>query len=156
MDPEYLKMLHGLPLFAEFTEPELEGALDLVDKVQYPAGECIVKQDEKGDCMFVLIEGKARVVHRRDGKEIELAILKHGDFFGELALVDSGPRSADVEALTDCALLRIEHGALRAIAGVYPNAAFKLLIAVGRAMVIRMRKGNQKYIDSLLTGEHQQ
>ena len=66
--------------------------------------------------------------------------------------MDSGPRSADVEALTPCSLLRIEHGALRAIAGVYPNAAFKLLIAVGRAMVQRMRRGNQKYIDSLLAG----
>jgi len=154
MNPETFKMLHSLPLFAEFTEAELEGALDLIDKVQFPTGQCIVRQDEKGDCMFVLVEGSARVVHRRDGREIELAVLKPGDFFGELALVDSGPRSADVETLTPCSLLRIEHGALRAIAGVYPNAAFKLLIAVGRALVQRMRKGNQKYIDSLLTGSN--
>jgi CRP-like cAMP-binding protein len=156
MNPEYLKMLQGLPLFAEFTEVELEGALDLIDTVKFPPGECVVKQDEKGDCMYVVVEGSARVVHRRDGKEFELAVLKVGDFFGELALVDSGPRSADVETLTDCTMLRIEHGALRAIAGVYPNAAFKLLIAVGRALVQRMRRGNQKYIDSLLTGtEHE-
>jgi CRP-like cAMP-binding protein len=152
MDPEILETLHALPIFAEFTEGELEGTIDLIDKVQFPAGECIVRQDEKGDCMYVLVEGSARVVHRREGREIELAILKTGDFFGELALVDSGPRSADVETLTPCSLLRIEHGALRAIAGVYPNAAFKLLIAVGRAMVMRMRRGNQKYIDSYLTG----
>ena len=115
-------------------------------------GECIVKQDEKGDCMYVLVEGSARVVHRRNGKDFELAVLKVGDFFGELALVDSGPRSADVETLTTCTMLRIEQGALRAIAGVYPNAAFKLLIALGRALVQRMRRGNQKYIDSLLMG----
>ena len=152
MNPEYLKVLQGLPLFAEFTDAEIEGALDLIDTVQYPAGECIVKQDETGDCMYVLVEGTARVVHRRDGKEFELAVLKKGDFFGELALVDALPRSADVETLTPCTLLRIEHGALRAIAGVYPKAAFKLLIAVGRAMVQRMRRGNQKYIDSLLAG----
>jgi len=153
MSPEHLKMLHALPLFSEFTGAELEGTIDLIDEVTYPAGQCIVKQDEKGDCMFVLVEGSARVVHRREGREIELAVLKVGDFFGELALVDSGPRSADVEAMTPCTLLRIEHGALRAIAGVYPNAAFKLLIAVGRALVQRMRRGNQKYIDSLLTGK---
>jgi CRP-like cAMP-binding protein len=152
MNPEYLKMLQGLPLFSEFTEQEIEGAVDLIDKVQFQPGECIVKQDEHGDCMYVLVEGNARVVHRRGGKEFELAVLKTGDFFGELALVDSGPRSADVETLTTCTLLRIEHGALRAIAGVYPGAAFKLLIAVGRAMVIRMRRGNQIYIDSLMAG----
>lgn len=154
MKPEYLKMLQGLPLFAEFTDAEMEGAIDLIDTVEFAPGECIVKQDEKGDCMFVLVEGSARVVHRRDGREFELATLKVGDFFGEIALVDSGPRSADVEALTQCKLLRIEHGALRAIAGVYPSAAFKLLIAVGRALVQRMRRGNQKYIDSLLTAAH--
>ena len=101
-------MLQGLPLFAEFTEAEMEGALDLIDQVQYPPGECIVKQDDTGDCMFVLVEGRARVVHRRGGKEFELAELKTGDFFGEMALVDSGPRSADVETLTPCTLLRIE------------------------------------------------
>jgi CRP-like cAMP-binding protein len=156
MNPEELKKLHGLPLFAEFTEAELEGTLDLIDKVQFTAGECVVKQDEKGDCMYVMTGGSARVVHRRDGKEFELAVLKEGDFFGELALVDSGPRSADVETITACAMLRIEHAALRAISGVYPGAAFKLLIAVGRELVTRMRRGNQKYIDSLLTGtEHQ-
>jgi CRP-like cAMP-binding protein len=155
MDPEYLKMLQGLPLFAEFTDAEMEGAIDLIDKVQYAPGECIVKQDERGDCMYVLVEGSARVVHRRNGKEFELAVLKVGDFFGELALVDSGPRSADVETLTTCTMLRVEHGALRAIAGVYPSAAFKLLIAVGRAMVQRMRAGNKKYIDSLMAGTEQ-
>ena len=152
MNPEYLKMLQGLPLFAEFNEKEMEGALDLMDTVEYPVGECIVKQDEQGDCMYVLVKGSARVVHRRNGKEIELAVLKVGDFFGELALVDSGPRSADVVTLTPCTMLSIERAALRAIAGVYPKAAFKLLIALGRALVQRMRRGNQKYIDSLLTG----
>jgi len=152
MNPEYLKMLQGLPLFAEFNETEMEGALDLMETVEYPEGESIVKQDEMGDCMYVLVKGSARVVHRRDGKEIELAVLKVGDFFGELALVDSGPRSADVVTLTPCTLLTIERAALRAIAGVYPKAAFKLLIALGRALVQRMRRGNQKYIDSLLTG----
>jgi CRP-like cAMP-binding protein len=94
-------------------------------------------------------------VHRRGGKEFVLATVKVGDFFGELALVDSGPRSADVETLTACKMLKIEHAALRAIAGVYPGAAFKLLIAVGRGLVQRMRNGNQKYIDSLLAGRAQ-
>lgn len=139
-----------MALFAEFTNDELDGLLDLVESVECPTGECIVQQDEKGDCMYVLTAGSAKVIHRRDGKKFELATLQPGDFFGEIALVDEGPRSADVAALTDCTLLRIEHAALRAVAGVYPSAAFKLLIAVGRVMVARIRRGNQKYIDSLL------
>ena len=142
--------LKQISLFAEFTDPELEGLLDLVELVHFKNGQCIVKQDEKGDCMFVLLDGSVKVVHRRGERTFELATLKSGEFFGELALVDAGTRAADVEAIGDCTLMKIEHSALRAIAGVYPSAAFKFLVAVGRMLVVRMRRGNQKYIDSLL------
>lgn len=150
MSTDLRAQLKEISLFAEFNDIELEGLLSLVDTVHFAPGECVVKQDETGDCMYVLIEGSAKVSHRRDQHTFELATLKQGDFFGELALVDAGPRSADVETLTECTMLKIEHAALRAIAGVYPNAAFKFLVAVGRELVVRMRRGNQKYIDSLL------
>ena len=150
MSTEICTKLKQLGLFSEFNDTELDGIMSLVDVVKFSAGECVVKQDETGDCMFILAEGSAKVSHHASGHEFELATLQPGDFFGELAIVDSGPRSADVETITDCTLLKIEHGALRALAGVYPNAAFKFLIAVGRVLVLRLRRGNQKYIDSLL------
>ena len=80
-------------------------------------GEIIVKQDDPGDCMFVLVDGGARVVHHSGGRDIDLAALKPGDFFGELALVDDGLRSADVQALSDCALLRITQAVISAVGG---------------------------------------
>ncbi len=147
---EYYDQLKGTPLFREFTPEELAECVELLDPVQVKSGECIVQQDDSGDAMYLLVKGKARVVHHRDGRDLELAILKPGDFFGELALVDKGPRSADVEAQGDCTLLKISHAALAALAGVYPNAAFKFLIAIGRLMVDRLRQSNQRYIDSLL------
>ena len=137
-------------MFSEFTGAELESFCLLTESVEVKKGECIVRQDEHGDSMFVLQKGTADVIHRAKGKRIELARLGPGDFFGELALVDEGPRSADVEALEDCTLIAIPQSVIRALAGVYPSAAFKLLVAVGRVLVARMRKGNQKYIDSLL------
>ena len=142
--------LHGMNLFTEFTNDEMQSLLELVDPLTVKAGDAIVKQDAHGDCMFILVEGRARVIHRKEGKQFELATLGPGDFFGELALVDEGPRSADVEAIDDCKLMQISQSIIRALAGVYPSAAFKLLIAVGRVLVARLRKGNQKYIDSLL------
>ena len=137
-------------LFAEFTEDETQAFLELVDPLTVKTGENIVRQDEHGDCMYILLSGKANVIHRKDGKQFGLATLGTGDFFGELALVDEGPRSADVEAAEDCTLLKIPQSLVRALAGVYPSAAFKLLVAVGRVLVARLRKGNQKYIDSLM------
>lgn len=142
--------LRGMSLFAEFTSGEAQAILELVEQLKVKAGEKIVQQDEPGDCMFILIGGRASVIHHKGGKQFELATLGAGDFFGELALVDEGPRSADVEALEECMLLRLSQGVVRALAGVYPSAAFKLLVAVGRVLVARLRRGNQKYIDSLL------
>src|SRR5450432_1498575 len=136
-----LAQLKAMSLFAEFTENEVSAFLDLVEPIVVKAGERIVKQDDHGDCMFILTSGRAKVKHHRDGKSFDLAELKPGEFFGEIALVDEGPRSADVEAIEDCELMRIPHAMLRALAGVYPSAAFKLLIAVGRVLVTRMRRG---------------
>jgi CRP-like cAMP-binding protein len=147
---DYRSQIQHQPLFAEFSPTELGELLDLLDPVQVADGETIVRQDDLGDCMYLLVEGEARVTHRRDGRAIGLATLRPGDFFGELALVDFGPRSADVTAIGQCTLLQITQAAISALAGVYPTAAFKFLIAIGRILVSRLRASNQRYIDSLL------
>ncbi|HYR58837.1 MAG TPA: cyclic nucleotide-binding domain-containing protein [Chthoniobacteraceae bacterium] len=137
-------------LFGEFTPEEIDEFVELCDVTDASSGDTIVKQDDTGDCMFVLVTGEAGVVHHRDGHDVALATLREGDFFGELALVDEGPRSADVQALSDCTLLRITQAVISAVAGVYPTAAFKFLIAIGRILVSRLRQSNQRYVDSLL------
>ena len=147
---EIREKLKGKSLFVEFTDDELADFLELLDIVEAKKGEIIVKQDDHGDCMFILVEGDVRVLHHSGGRDINLASLKPGDFFGELALVDAGVRSADVEAADDCTLLRITQAAISAAAGVYPTAAFKFLIAIGRILVGRLRQTNQRYVDSLL------
>lgn len=147
---EIREKLRAAPLFQEFTDQELDAFIDLQDVERVPAGECIVQQDMEGDCMYLLVEGQARVVHHREGRHIDLATLQGGDFFGELALVDRGQRSADVEATEPCVLLKLTQASISALAGVYPRAAFKFLIALGRILVDRLRSTNQRYVDSLL------
>ncbi|HEX8294672.1 MAG TPA: cyclic nucleotide-binding domain-containing protein [Chthoniobacteraceae bacterium] len=147
---EIRQQLHGTALFAEFSTEELEQFLELCDLLNAAQDQVIVRQDESGDCMYIMASGSAKVVHHQGGRDIDLATLTSGDFFGELALVDEGPRSADVIALEDCVLLKITQAVISAVAGVYPTAAFKFLIAIGRIMVGRLRKSNQRYVDSLL------
>ena len=147
---ELAAKLRDKVLFREFTQQELDEFLDLLDPVMARAGDTVVRQDDLGDCMYIVVTGKCRVMHHKNGRDIDLAILNEGDFFGELALVDEGPRSADVIALEDVALLKITQAVVAAVAGVYPTAAFKLLIAIGRIMVERLRLANQRYVDSLL------
>ena len=147
---EIQEKLKNTTLFHDFNGEELASFVDLLDTMTFSVGECIVRQDELGDCMYLLVQGKARVIHHGGGRDVELAVLEAGDFFGELALVDHGPRSADVEVVEDAYLLKISQAAISALAGVYPTAAFKFLIAIGRLMVERLRRSNQRYVDSLL------
>ena len=147
---QILEKLKGKSLFLEFTAEELADFVELLDVVEAKKGEIIVKQDDPGDCMFILVDGGARVLHHGRGRDINLASLQPGDFFGELALVDAGVRSADVVAAADCTLLRITQAVISAAAGVYPTAAFKFLIAIGRILVGRLRQTNQRYVDTLL------
>src|SRR4051812_46705197 len=129
-NPELIQQLKQTSLFRDFTEAEINECLGMMEREEHSAGTCIVQQDEPGEAMYLLIQGRARVVHHQDGHDVQLAQLEMGDFFGEIALVDRGPRSADVEALTDCVMYRINQATLSALAGVYPTAAFKFLIAV--------------------------
>ena len=147
---ELREKLQKTVLFREFTDQEMSELLELLDPLSAKPGEVVVRQDEVGDCMFIVVKGTCRVVHHKGGRDIELAVMSEGDFFGELALVDEGPRSADVIAISEVALLKISQAVIAAVAGVYPTAAFKLLIAIGRIMVERLRLANQRYVDSLL------
>jgi CRP-like cAMP-binding protein len=74
----------------------------------YSNGKVIVRQGEMGDRMFVIQSGRVRVTRTVDGREIELAELKEGDFFGEMAIIDRETRSATVSAVGDVRLLSID------------------------------------------------
>jgi CRP-like cAMP-binding protein len=142
--------LRPTPLFREFNEAEMDAFLNLLEPVTADAGQVVVRQDDVGDCMYIVVSGQCRVIHHKGGRDIDLAVLKEGDFFGEISLVDEGPRSADVVAVTAVSLLKISQAVISAVAGVYPSAGFKLLIAIGRTMVERLRLANRRYVDSLL------
>ncbi len=147
------QVLSKFRLFAGFKEDELSAVLSLSDSVDYQAGETIVQQGEEcGHCMYVLVSGRVKVQYSGQDRDVDLAELTDGDFFGELALVDDGPRSASVVALEATRTLRISRMVLGVLAGTKPGAAIHLLAAIGRSLVNRLRAGNQKYLDLILLG----
>jgi CRP-like cAMP-binding protein len=146
------EILSKFKLFTGFKEEELATLLSLSDIQIFQPGERIVTEDETGLCMYVLLGGKVRIHSRAGDHEVELAILDQGDFFGELSLVDDGPRSATVDALDRVQVLRITRMVVGVLAGVQPSAAIHLLAAIGRSLVNRLRDGNQKYLDLILLG----
>lgn len=114
------------------------------------AGERAVTQGEEGSSMYLLLEGKAEVVTRdeKTGKDITLAQLNPGDIFGEIALVEPGPRSADVRTLETVRYLEIDWNGLRRIQRIYPRIASRLFLNLSRVLGIRLAKTDKLLFES--------
>ena len=84
----------------------------------------IVREGEKGDTFFVVLEGQARVVNR-NGRVLNRVY--PGDFFGEISLLDGGPRTATVVAETPMLLLGLSRSAFQNVLAAEPAVAVKLL-----------------------------
>lgn len=94
-----MRLLRAVPLFKDFTADELGKFLAACRQMQLPENYTVLKQDRDGSEMYAVMSGSLQVsCHAATpyGKPLELAVLKPGDVFGELALVDYGPRSASV------------------------------------------------------------
>ncbi|MFD0681739.1 MULTISPECIES: Npt1/Npt2 family nucleotide transporter [unclassified Paenibacillus] len=97
-------ILQKIELFSHLTQDDFIRLAQMVDEVEYEAGEAICSAGDFGDSMFGIIEGNVRV-HR--GSET-FATLGEGEYFGEMAIIDSGPRSADCTAIGQTVLLQLQ------------------------------------------------
>jgi CRP/FNR family cyclic AMP-dependent transcriptional regulator len=141
--------LQQFALFSGLGHDELSALVRLTDTVTFSKGAKIIQAGEEGHCLYLLLTGTAVVQAPPPDGKVELATLKVGDFFGEISLVDEGPRSADVVALEDCELLRVTRTTIGVLAGLQPAAAVQILSSIGRELVQRLRTANQKYLDLL-------
>ncbi len=108
------------------------------------------KEGERGDAMFLILEGEVRVRVIRDGKESILSTLKSGNFFGEISLLDEGPRSADVVANDRSTLLKISTASFARLRREAPSLAEPFIHSLSQILVGRLRVLNKRYVDSLL------
>ena len=109
----------------------------------YKDGEAIVTEGEKGDCMYIIQSGKVDVLRKKREKDIHLAYLYRGDFFGEMSLLDREPRSATVRAVGETLVLIINKKSLFNIIQKYPSMAFRIM----RKLSSRIRENNRQLSD---------
>jgi len=93
----------------------------------YHDGEIIVRQDETGDCMFVIQAGEVEVIRQTGDRSILLAVLREGDFFGEMALFEEELRSATVRAKGSTRVLSVDKKTLLSHIQVDPSLAFSMI-----------------------------
>ena len=105
---ETVQVLKRAPLFHSLNNRQLERLARRFVEREYEAGDTIVTQGKGGEGFFVITSGAAKVIRKRpDGSEVVVNELGAADFFGELALLDDGPRTASVVATepTECLVL---------------------------------------------------
>ena len=124
MADELTDRIKSVPLFSEFSDKELQRVAAIAKEVQFVAGKEIAKQGESGVGFHMIVEGEATV--SVDGKEH--ASLQPGTYFGEMSLLDGGPRSATVSAKSDLKTVSLTSWDFNALLDQYPELARKLLI----------------------------
>jgi CRP-like cAMP-binding protein len=131
-----LRLLELVPLFSGLSRAQLSHVADLAQEVSYGSGRMIVRTGTPGLAFYVIVEGQAKVIRGKIASAKGQASLGPGDFFGEMALLDGGPRSASVVAQTPMTTVRIERAPFRRMLKDEPDIALKLL----EGMAVRMRK----------------
>lgn len=129
------KTLKLVRLFEGFSEQDARDFLAWAKRLDVKPLEPIILEGESGQDMFIVAAGKLRVIKSHGGEDEELAILGPGDSFGEIALMDSGPRSASVVAVTPSMLLRFERRHLVKI----PEVSLKLYRNIATMVASRLR-----------------
>ena len=109
----------------------------------------LVRQGIAGETMYLVLEGEFRVRIMVGGKETILAQLGPGDCFGEMALFDDGPRSADVIANTDATVLKISKEVINRLTFEAPDLAAPFLSAISKTLAARIRVDNKRIKDSV-------
>jgi CRP/FNR family cyclic AMP-dependent transcriptional regulator len=131
--------LSRIPLFKRLTPEELEQLAKEVDQVQFDADETIFNEQDKGDALYVVETGSVRIwVLDEDVKPVTLAELKNGEFFGELAVLDRGPRSTNATPITQTTLHRLSSDDFQAFLMKHPDVAIDVICEIGA----RMRQTN--------------
>lgn len=123
-------MLGSVSLFEELTEKELRAVLETGKEVAHDEGHEVVRQGDSGAGFHLILEGEASVLV--GGKE--RATLGPGDYFGEMSLLDEGPRSATVRATSPLRTFSLTSWKFSPMLERHPSIALKMLVEMSRRL----------------------
>ena len=142
-------MLRRVKALAELSDEQLGRFVNFMEPQPVRQWTQIVKQGDPDDGMYLVLDGELRVRLMIGGKETILATLGPGECFGEIALFDQGPRSADVLANKDSILLKISSEAFDKLRREAPELSAPILFAISKTLAARIRADNKRIKDSV-------
>ena len=136
----HVEILKAVPLFGFLDDVEGSALASRVELIDLVAGTVLFEYGAPGDSMYVLKEGTVEIsVRTKTGQKVVLQEMGPGDFFGEISLLDEGPRTATASVVTSGQALVVDRGDLDELIRIHPAAALDMLQAAGR----RMRQTSQ-------------
>jgi CRP/FNR family cyclic AMP-dependent transcriptional regulator len=134
-------LLRNVPLFSTLPEGQLSLLTRVVGRKSYPRNSTIINAGDPTDALYIVISGRLKVMMSDDeGREVILAILGQGEFFGEMGLIDEAPRSATVIAIEPCELLTINKMDFKKCLA----ENFEIAVGVMKGLVKRLREADKK------------
>jgi hypothetical protein len=147
----------GHSLLAGLSGRSLEMVCSRFQEKRFRKGEEIVREGEAGDALYFIAEGTAEVLKRDEFlnkmKPKRIALLRTGDTFGEMALIDREPRSATVRAAEDAVVMRYSRDDFDALVGSDPATHAVVVSNLARAISRRLRTMDARFVDALFSLE---
>ncbi len=138
-------ILKEVPAFSDLEPKELSLLASIVHKREYKKGEYIFYQGDPGLGMYIIQEGEVLIQYTDpEGNRKDLAILRDGDFFGEIALIDESPRSASAICRTNCYIIGFFRPDLFEIIERHPKLGIKIVLKLAEIIAERLRRTNQE------------
>lgn len=145
---ELLKTLQATPLFKSLTKRDISNMIGIIHNRNYLTHEFIFCQGDPGIGLYIIRDGEVLISRNNEkGDKITLAHFHKGDFFGELALVDSEKRSASAIANSDTRLSVIFKPDLDEFIEKYPKKGIKILQGIAEVTAVRLRTLNEDYFN---------
>jgi CRP/FNR family transcriptional regulator, cyclic AMP receptor protein len=135
--PDRLALLRNHSLFGQLPPAAIEHLGSYMKRRKLPRGSTIFEKDDPGTGMMGIVSGSVKIsVPSADGRDVVLNIMHEGDIFGEIALLDGHPRTADATAMTDCELMVIERRDFIPFLRSQPELAIEII----KTLCLRLRR----------------
>jgi CRP-like cAMP-binding protein len=147
-------LLGRIQLFTGLAPQYLKCIADIGVEESHKVGQSVFAEGDRGDKFYLILEGAVRISRNVSGMgEEALAILKAGDSFGEMSLIDDAPRSADAKVHESCKLFCIRKEDLEDLLFVDRDLAYELLWNLVRLLSARLRETNDKMTFMAVAGK---
>lgn len=146
--------LSKVELFRGLAPQGLERVATIVAEESHGLGHVLFREGEVGEKLYVILEGKVRISRHVAGMgEEALAVLGAGSSFGEMALIDDVPRSADAIVHERCRLLVVSKEAMQDLLFIHKDLAYEILWNIVKILSRRLRETNDKMTFMSVSGK---